>query len=485
MRNSPEPTVAPPNRLPRALTLSPEQFESILRTAASQDKVRDAILNSHDDSRWWPLFVTDWRLRMLIAGLSARISYRSVPTYQQVVRELHSLGYDAVAKLTDEGFHAIIARLGLPTARLRVWRSLRDFISWTERNEVDLSRFSNRELIDLMQEKVSGASYKLAQCCVLYARGYHCGVIPVDSGMKDLLAPCLGFPAPRGAFAHETLRREFEELVAQVDCRRIALELGYGELALPDDRPLTWWAHIVLISYKRFFCNQQKPSECALRQAFPASRQQLITMGTRCDKSNSRVGGVGLVLIEGANGTGKTTVADLLHRCGYDVEHFGYAADRTGADIVTLYRDLLHSTVDRRLVLDRSFISEEAYGRALRGGSRLSSDQYRELLALASERNAVVIYLSAPEPVLQKRAADESRRSSHHVTTADQTRAICREFASALEVSETVLPVFRADSAVSSAERVVEDLVGSPTFQAIVSRGNERVRSTAVGLERG
>ena len=40
---------------------------------------------------------------------------------------------------------------------------------------------------------------------------------------------------------------------------------GYKELHIEDFNNATWFCHLVLIYYKRFFCNKHKPENCSLR----------------------------------------------------------------------------------------------------------------------------------------------------------------------------------------------------------------------------
>ena len=383
------------------VSVAPSQYEQILRVAASQRPVREVLLRSHDDNTWWPKHVRDWRTRMLIAGLSARISYRMVPIYREIIDKLDSHPWDALATMPEEGIREIIGRIGLHKTRMKFWRSLVSFIGLSEEKEVDLRALQNDELISLIQSNVEGASYKLAQCCVLYAKGYHCGVMPVDSGMKDMLGPCLGFPIPPGAYGHEAFRIQLEELTSSVDCRRIALDLSYGELDLPERGPLTWWAHIVLISYKRFFCNKREPEHCALRNSPSIG----MGVGSACSKQRPEYGGTRAIIVEGVDKTGKTSLARLIRKRGYQLQHFRHNEQRTGSDIRALYQDLFQIARNRRIVLDRSFISEEVYGAVLRGESRLCSDDLRQLLELLRELRTTIVYLHAPGSILRGRAA--------------------------------------------------------------------------------
>jgi endonuclease III len=128
----------------------------------------------------------------------------------------------------------------------------------------EVLKLPNDQLIDLIAKGVSGVGYKVAQCCVLYAKGYHCGVIPLDSGMRDKLSLCIGLAVPKTPVGHEFMRKKLERMVAEIDCYEIAVKTGYQQLKLPQDRPLTWWTHLVLIYYKRLYCNHPKPP-CPLR----------------------------------------------------------------------------------------------------------------------------------------------------------------------------------------------------------------------------
>jgi hypothetical protein len=239
------------------MDISAADFATVLTNCARLPDVRQEVLKNHDDNRWWPNSVEDWRLRLVIAGLSARVSYAMIGTYSSVVSALNEVGYRRVARLPDPELAEILKPLGLVSARLAYCRSLVRFV---ERLEA-VSGFqnpTNDALIHLMVREVQGAGYHVAQCCVLYARGYYCGVIPVDSGMRDKLSLCIGLRVPRTPQGYELMRKELERLVSEIDCRSIARQTGYRSLALPRDQPLTWWTHLVLIYYKRLYCNYHR-----------------------------------------------------------------------------------------------------------------------------------------------------------------------------------------------------------------------------------
>lgn len=242
--------------------ITSEKLKRILAICSSDENVKAEVVKNHDNNLWWPTDITDKRMRLLIAGLSTRISYNMITTYQQVVAKLNKHSYEEIIKMDDECLSEIVSPLGLLNARMTYIKSMINFI---EKYYNDLDKYNNEKLIELISKNVHGASYKVAQCCVLYLRGYYCGIMPVDSGMKDILLPCIGFTKRNGSIAHEILRKELEEIVKKLDLEGIVDENGYSKLiAIPKNTPFTWWAHLVLIYFKRFYCNKHKPDLCPL-----------------------------------------------------------------------------------------------------------------------------------------------------------------------------------------------------------------------------
>ena len=236
-----------------------------IRIMAEQPKVKEAVIKSHDNNPWWPNDVNDWRLRMLIAGLSTRVSFRMLGSYTKTINEFLQFSYEKIKKMSDVDLKSVLKPLGLPETRIRFIRSMSKYI---DDNLKALDTLSNEQMITDIAKNVSGASYKIGQCCVLYAKGYYCGIMPVDSGMKDMLTPCLGLQTGKTPLAHEIVRKQLEDFAKSYDWLTIAIELGYGKnITLPTDTPLTWWLHLVMINYKRHFCNNHKPNECPLVKA--------------------------------------------------------------------------------------------------------------------------------------------------------------------------------------------------------------------------
>jgi thymidylate kinase len=110
--------------------------------------------------------------------------------------------------------------------------------------------------------------------------------------------------------------------------------------------------------------------------------------------------GYPVIVLEGCDGTGKTTMATRL------AQHYGYTAVRCGriddaADLAGRYRAVFSQP--GLLALDRSFVSEVVYG-TLRGGQcRLTPRQAADLAFALADRGGLLVHLTAPADVLAVR----------------------------------------------------------------------------------
>lgn len=242
--------------------LSARVFD-IVRHVAALPEIRAAVEANHDENRWWPTCVADPRTRMVVAGWSTRISYSMIDTYARVVAEADALGFEKLVALDDRRLARLVRPLGLPTARIGYLRSLVSFVD----HELDgMLDADPDKLIHRFAAQVRHASFKVAQCAVLYARGYHCGVIPVDSGMVTRLGPALGVALPRGPVAHEALRLVLQRCVADRtrEYHQLIERNGY-RISIPATAEPTWWMHLVLIYFKRLHLNRPGTRVCPRR----------------------------------------------------------------------------------------------------------------------------------------------------------------------------------------------------------------------------
>jgi endonuclease III-like uncharacterized protein len=269
-------------------SFSHERLYQLLQRCGALSGVKAEVFRNHDDNQWWPLAVSDWRLRLVIAGWSTRVSYHMISTYRGVVEKANNLGYDQLCTLPDDEIEQVVASIGLARTRCTYFRSVQSFLQQSELTLEALHASKNDVLIEQFAANVTGAGYKVAQCAILYAKGYHCGIFPVDSGMKDMLGPCLGLSLPRTPIAHEIMRQHLEGLLQThaSSYLQLARELEYGTLALPHDSAPVWWAHLVLIYFKRQFCNVHHPHLCPLR----LDQEIGSSIGTMCDRSHPQPG---------------------------------------------------------------------------------------------------------------------------------------------------------------------------------------------------
>lgn len=106
------------------------------------------------------------------------------------------------------------------------------------------------------------------------------------------------------------------------------------------------------------------------------------------------------LILEGCDGVGKTTLANLLIHKGYESLHFNYDPNLS---IKEKYSRILSKDYGANVVLDRSFVSEMVYGPLRRGYSRLSDQDFSELLQMLNKRNGRIILLDAdPQTIFNR-----------------------------------------------------------------------------------
>ena len=383
--------------------LSPKLFLDIIDICSNLPDVQVEVRKNHDDNLWWPQYVTDWRLRMIIAGWSTRISYNMIGTYKRIVSDVFSIGYENLITMPDQELRSLIGPLGLFDTRKKYLNSMVTFLEKFDNKDEPLLIKENNELIKLIAENVNGASYKVAQCAVLYAKGYHCGVFPVDSGMKDLVGPCIGLDLPSGTIANEAMRLFFENTINKVstELRQIVNKNGYSNLAIPNSGAPVWWAHLVLIYFKRLYCNKKKYLVCPLRMN---SKTRTCT-GAMCNKDSPQKGGFQRIILEGPDKSGKSTLAESLRCLGYSVMHSPYNPNHE--NIYKYYQNLIIQPTSP-VVFDRMFISEMTYGETFRGSSRLTEEDYINLLKQLSDNGYILFYLRDDLQRLRERLLADS-----------------------------------------------------------------------------
>ncbi len=109
--------------------MNKQMFTNIIDVCSKQESVKREVLLNHDNNLWWPINITDYRMRLIIAGLSTRISYNMIHTYIKVISRLSSYQYEDIANMDKEQLISIIQKLGLTNNRYKYVQSMVNFIN--------------------------------------------------------------------------------------------------------------------------------------------------------------------------------------------------------------------------------------------------------------------------------------------------------------------------------------------------------------------
>ncbi len=151
-----------------------------------------------------------------------------------------------------------------------------------------------------------------------------------------------------------------------------------------------------------------------------------------------------VVVLEGCDGTGKTTLATTLaDRHDYLVVHSGRTPD--SVDLAARYRMIL--ATPGKVVLDRSFISELVYGPLDHGRSRLTITAAISLAQLVAARGGVLVHLTgSPAAILSRLQARDGS-----VPGGERIRIIIDTYNNAFAKLGRTAPVVTTDTTAPSA----------------------------------
>lgn len=151
------------------------------------------------------------------------------------------------------------------------------------------------------------------------------------------------------------------------------------------------------------------------------------------------LGAYQVIVLEGCNGTGKTTLAAALAaRHGHIVIHSGRTPD--GIDLAGHYGTMLALT--GRLVLDRSFISELVYGPLDHGRSRLTLPAALILARRVAERGGVLVHLTGRPDIIAARLQTRDGPAP----SADRIHALISAYRDTFAVLSGLAPIVVADT---------------------------------------
>jgi|HubBroStandDraft_1064217.scaffolds.fasta_scaffold78253_2 thymidylate kinase len=146
-----------------------------------------------------------------------------------------------------------------------------------------------------------------------------------------------------------------------------------------------------------------------------------------------------LIIIDGYDGTGKTTLARRLAADhGYRISHASLTPE--GIDLFARY----HAVIARpgRQVLDRSFISELVYGPLERGRSRLTANQAASLAVAVARRGGILVHLTCqPGQIAARLLARDG-----HAPAVPRIRAFTAAYAQVFAALADHVPVTLIDT---------------------------------------
>lgn len=144
-----------------------------------------------------------------------------------------------------------------------------------------------------------------------------------------------------------------------------------------------------------------------------------------------------MLIVEGLDGSGKTTLINNL------LNHGGQLLKPLNIDnSLQKYQLLLNKSSDKS-IMDRCFISEMVYGKVLTNRTKLTEQEYYELLNLYSKYNSNIVYLYAPKSILLKRRNNDVKDK---FVLSKYYEELLNEFQKRLDQANNFLPVFKINT---------------------------------------
>jgi hypothetical protein len=144
------------------------------------------------------------------------------------------------------------------------------------------------------------------------------------------------------------------------------------------------------------------------------------------------------VVLEGCDGAGKTTLANLLEeRHGFTVIHSPRSPD--SVDLSARYRSILRRR--GRLVLDRSFVSELVYSQVFGRDSRLTVGQVLSLAEAVADRDGLFVHVHAQAGLIERRLRQRDGPTALDLLTIEKIQAAYEQALSQISVHVPVVGV--------------------------------------------
>lgn len=146
-----------------------------------------------------------------------------------------------------------------------------------------------------------------------------------------------------------------------------------------------------------------------------------------------------ILIIEGPDGSGKTTLAEKLSKqTGYPIIH--RTQPKTEEEKKLMMGEYLQTIRSgKNMIFDRCWYSEMAYGPVMRDSSVISYPEMYELEEHLAKYGAIIIYATGPKAALWQRC---QKRGEDYITSRDDFNAICENFDKIMRVPHHI-PVVR------------------------------------------
>ena len=146
-----------------------------------------------------------------------------------------------------------------------------------------------------------------------------------------------------------------------------------------------------------------------------------------------------IIIIEGPDGSGKTTLAEKLSRqTKYPILH--RTQPKTDEEKKLMMGEYLQTIRSgKNMIFDRCWYSEMAYGPVMRDASVISYPEMYELEEQLAKCGAIIIYATGPKAALWQRC---QKRGEDYITSRDNFNAICENFDKIMSVPHHI-PVVR------------------------------------------
>ena len=146
-----------------------------------------------------------------------------------------------------------------------------------------------------------------------------------------------------------------------------------------------------------------------------------------------------IIIIEGPDGSGKTTLANKLSKqTGYPVVHRSAPkSDEEKAAMMNMYKQAIKES--KNIIFDRCWYSEMAYGPIMRDASVISFPEMYELEKLLCKKGGLIIYCTDKPDVLWKRCQE---RGEDYITDISTHTKICEGYDELMNVPH-LIPVVK------------------------------------------